>query len=213
MICLSIGEGALSSILVMLDNVQLAELRLDMLALTIEEVQQLFSHDCKMIATCREGNLSPSERFELLKEAIKSGADYVDVDIDMEEELAEAVLKQAEKYGAKVIMSFHDHERTRSRSELDAILESCFAKGADLSKIACQVNDHKDASRLLGLLDNDNKIIVIGMGPKGRFVRLAAPMLGAPFTYACVDRGSETADGQIPYGEMVEMYEVLGGNR
>jgi len=35
------------------------------------------------------------------------------------------------------------------------------------------------------------------MGRKGRLTRILAPLLGCPFTYASIDGGKETAEGQI----------------
>ncbi len=40
-------------------------------------------------------------------------------------------------------------------------------------------------------------MVIIGMGEKGVITRVAAPMLGAEFTFASAETGKETAPGQI----------------
>jgi 3-dehydroquinate dehydratase-1 len=56
-----------------------------------------------------------------------------------------------------------------------------------------------DNARLLGLLDDARKIVVVGMGELGRITRIAASLLGSPFTFASQGLGKETARGQIDH--------------
>ena len=69
---------------------------------------------------------------------------------------------------------------------------------ADLAKIACLVTRPSDNARLLGLLDSGRAILVAGMGPLGAVTRLAAPLLGSPFTYASLSEDAAAAPGQVP---------------
>jgi 3-dehydroquinate dehydratase-1 len=59
------------------------------------------------------------------------------------------------------------------------------------------VHSARDNARLLGLLDSHSKIVVVGMGEKGRITRITAPLLGSPFAFASLSKGKETATGQI----------------
>ena len=94
-------------------------------------------------------------------------------------------------------MSFHDYAKTPARHELEGIVDACFEAGADIVKIACMAHSETDNARLLGLLDDSRKVVVIGMGRKGRITRIVAPLLGSPFTFASLSKGKETAAGQI----------------
>ena len=87
--------------------------------------------------------------------------------------------------------------------------EKCFEAGADIAKIACKVKSNGDNARLLSLLDSKKEIIVIGMGRKGRITRITAPLLGSPITFAALEKGKETAEGQMTLDKMKELYEMV----
>lgn len=210
MICVAVAERTLEGCLRGIAGAELAEIRLDHGALTPEEIRQLFGQKVPLIATCRPGILSDGERARQLLAAIDAGAAYVDVEIEAALSLRAEVLARARERGCKVIVSFHDYERTPSRSELDAIVEQCAAAGADVVKVAATVHVPADAARLLGLLDCDRPMVVAGMGSAGRIVRLAAPLLGSLFTFAAAEQGRETAPGQMTRSEMERMYQLLG---
>jgi 3-dehydroquinate dehydratase len=48
------------------------------------------------------------------------------------------------------------------------------------------------------------------MGELGRVSRLLSPLFGGYFTFASLERGSETAAGQMTIQEMKSAYELLG---
>jgi 3-dehydroquinate dehydratase len=48
------------------------------------------------------------------------------------------------------------------------------------------------------------------MGIDGLITRLAAPLLGAEFTYAAADNNSKTGPGQVTGKEMKSFYRILG---
>ena len=47
------------------------------------------------------------------------------------------------------------------------------------------------------------------MGNKGRITRIAAPLLGSPFTFASLSKGKETAEGQIEKDILEQMMRLL----
>jgi len=53
------------------------------------------------------------------------------------------------------------------------------------------------------------KIIALCMGPMGRLSRVASPLLGAYLTFASLEQGQESADGQIPVMYMRDMLGLL----
>ena len=164
-----------------------------------------------MIATCRPGGtLDENARKKLLLSAIESGASFVDIEVENRDEYKKEIISAAKTKGCAVIVSSHNYNRTPSGAELGQVIDWCFDSGADIAKIACKVNSEQDCARLFGLLDDNRKIVVVGMGKAGRIVRIAAPLLGSPFTFASLGNGKETADGQINKDEMAQILKILG---
>jgi 3-dehydroquinate dehydratase-1 len=126
-----------------------------------------------------------------------------------------------------VILSYHNFKTTPPGDKLERIIDQCFLEGADIAKVACQVHFLSDCVRLLSLYgyqpldgktsgENDNRdtgdsrgIIAIGIGEKGKITRVAAPLLGAPFTYASIVTGLETAPGQVDADTLAKIYRLL----
>jgi 3-dehydroquinate dehydratase I len=211
MICVSLAEQSLNDYLTNLKGVDFAEIRMDMTELTIPEVTQLFSAHPRLIATCRPGSFPDDHRRALLIAAIDAGAAYVDLEVESEDTYRETVLTVARSRGCTVIVSFHDYEKTPDRITLETTLAACFRAGADIAKIASVALSNRDNARLLGLLDLSEKVVVVAMGPKGRIVRVAAPLLGSPFTFASLRPGRETADGQIDRETLGGLLRAIGG--
>ena len=82
------------------------------------------------------------------------------------------------------------------------------AEGADLVKLACQANSQADSARLLSLYENYKNILVIGMGAQGAITRIAAPFLGAPFSFVAGKAG-KTAPGQLTFSEMQQAIQLI----
>jgi 3-dehydroquinate dehydratase-1 len=47
------------------------------------------------------------------------------------------------------------------------------------------------------------------MGKDGRITRIAAPLLGAPFTYASLDNTRETASGQLDSRTLKQIIDMI----
>jgi 3-dehydroquinate dehydratase type I len=54
------------------------------------------------------------------------------------------------------------------------------------------------------------KVVCFCMGELGKVSRLLSPLFGGFFTFASLERGNETASGQITIQEMKASYELLG---
>ncbi|MCK5220051.1 MAG: type I 3-dehydroquinate dehydratase, partial [Candidatus Aminicenantes bacterium] len=142
------------------------------------------------------------------------GASYVDLELGIDEEYLKELRTLSVENGCKIIISSHDQKKTPSISELKKIYESCSEKGADIVKIACNIISGSDNARLLSLYDFEDlsekiPLIAIGMGEIGKITRLAVPLLGAPFTYASLNDGKETAKGQISKSVLTEIYKLI----
>lgn len=173
------------------------EFRFDLLDLSPVQVEELVRSARRSIATCRPGSGKPAERFRTLATALKAGADYIDIELDSESGYREDLRNLAGKQGSDVIISYHNFEGTPGTDKLEEIAGSCLEAGADVVKIACKVNRNEDVQNLLGLYGKAPRMVVVGMGDKARITRVAAPFLGAEFTFASPGTGRETAPGQM----------------
>ncbi|MHB8056113.1 MAG: type I 3-dehydroquinate dehydratase, partial [Candidatus Aminicenantales bacterium] len=133
-------------------------------------------------------------------EAVAAGAAYIDVEIETASADLERIARAVRARNCLLIVSFHNMKQTPARAVLEDIRRRGFEAGADIVKIACQSGGPADNARLLGLLDFPRPVIAIGLGPAGKITRLAAPLFGAPFTYAAPAAGRETAAGQLEAG-------------
>jgi 3-dehydroquinate dehydratase type I len=148
-----------------------------------------------------------------LLRAIELGAAFVDVEKESTVAFRAEVMRAAQAKGCRVIISSHDFEKTPPADVLRSTIQRSFREGADYVKIACTVNTPEDNATLLGLLSNpewQQRLIVVGMGPLGRFSRIMAPILGSPFTFVSSGEGSETAPGQPTRKELLEIWKCLG---
>ena len=206
MICLSLNEKTYEDCLSVVKKSEFSEIRLDLIPeLTDEQYKVLFSYNT--IATCRPvDGVSEDRRIEKLIRAINSGADYVDIEIEAHEDTRFYLIETARKNNCKVIISYHNYKETPSEEELKGLVAISFKEGADIAKIATMVNKKSDNARLLSLYDSDKEIVSIGMGAMGKISRMAAVMLGAPFTFAAKSRENVTAPGQFTVKELDDLF-------
>jgi 3-dehydroquinate dehydratase-1 len=209
MICVSIGDPLQIPEAIRL-GADLLEFRLDLIG---EEPGKLFSgipEQLKVIATCRPGKLPDDQRRDLLNTSVDLGAAYVDLEIESSEAYYHEVAGYAAEKGCGVIISYHNFEMTPDRDRLKTILEKAYEKGAGVAKIATEVRSREDVNNLLSLYELPGRKVVIGMGPKGRIIRVAAPYLGSEFTFPAPDSGQETASGQLSLSQLQKIYEIIG---
>lgn len=210
MICVSIAEKTAEDCIRTLEDIEFGEVRIDALIKPSEaEVKRIFNSHKNLIATCRTKEIKDSERKNLLKTAIECGAKFVDIEAEATDDYKNEISGFAQRKECKIIISYHNYEKTPVKAELDQIVQWCFDSGADIAKIACMINEPADNARLLGLLDSKRKLVIIGMGEKGRVTRIVAPLLGSVFTFASSRKGRETAPGQIEIEELENIFKVL----
>jgi len=197
MICVSIAEPDFDKCLALVKQYDFVEIRLDAGQFTSDQVHQLFSLGGMTIATFRPGRINDNNRQQLLLAAIQSGAAMIDVETESDKNYRSAILKAAHNVNCRVIISYHNFDRTPDSKTLSTILHNCYAQGAEIAKIACQVNNKNDILDLMSLYGQPGNKTIIGMGDMGRICRVLSLYLGAEFTFASPDEGNETAPGQI----------------
>jgi 3-dehydroquinate dehydratase type I len=155
------------------------------------------------------------ERVELLKEAVALGVDYVDIEVRTEGALIkELSAKIGNHHGrARWIVSYHDFSGTPSERSLRRRLDECNRTGADIVKVVTYANTVEDNLRVLGLIPYARRrgleIIAFCMGEMGRISRVMAPHLGSCFGYVSLEKGTESAPGQLAVEEIREVFRIL----
>ncbi|MHA2355423.1 MAG: type I 3-dehydroquinate dehydratase [Candidatus Thorarchaeota archaeon] len=200
-------------------DADLVEHRMDFMD-KIEQLDTIYDESkVPIIATCRApqdgGHFSGDEEKKIgyLIEAISAGASYVDVELDTNPVLMNLVRQEVAKHNSKLIVSKHYFSSTPDVPELMDVLDRLAIAGADIMKLVTTPSIMMDSNRILQLYHMENRparpMIAFAMGGLGKFTRVAALFLGAPFMYVAQDRGEKAGPGQITLSEMRALLEVL----
>ncbi len=161
---------------------------------------------------------SERQRIDLLLQAVELGVEYVDIELSTEYALIEELLKIIRTHGNKtrLIVSCHDFDKTPSEMKLKARFNECINAGAGIVKIVTYARSVEDNLKVLNLIPysrkKDRQIITFCMGKLGRISRVAAPLLGSYLGFASLERGHESAPGQITIHDMKEIFRILNEN-
>ncbi len=142
MICLSLQKLNYKALLKAISRAEMAEIRLDLMELTVSEISKLFSKEVSLIATCRLEKQPKEVCFDKLTAAIKGNGPvkkskivkYVDIEYDAPAEYREAIVALARENGFGVILSYHNFSNTDPFERLLEITGRCFEYGADIAK-------------------------------------------------------------------------------
>ncbi len=212
MICNSISSGTAAQITSLASDSSFTEIRLDSLSLSAVEIADIFTTGSNLIATFRGENFTTPGRINSLKTAIRSGAAFVDIETEAPEHYIKDLINVAGEHDCRVIISYHNYSGTPQREDLQEIAERCLNQGGDIAKIAVTAETVKDTVNLISLypfIKQPGDLIAIAMGEMGRISRIAAPYLGAPFTFTVPRDYPLTAPGQLYTDQMEEIAEIL----
>lgn len=165
-----------------------------------------------------EGGLnraSEEDRFLPLLEAVDHGAAYVDLELRTAPSLRKRLLTAIDGSPTRLIISFHDFEKTPDDSRLAEILRRQSRSGGHIGKIVTMAHDHADVLRVLHLQCEAGRLgfplIAFCMGEPGRLSRIVTLLLGGYMTYAAPDGQQGTAPGQLSLHELKGALAVLSG--
>ena len=203
-ICTPVIGKTLKEFLKNLDNVQEIS---EMVELRVDKMKNLNKKDLQLIRkkTVKEA-IFTSRRKDIILMSLDLEFDFIDIDFSMIGDLKLSKLKQS-----KIILSFHDFNETPSLVLLRKIKKKMKLFKPEVIKIATTVKKNADINNLLKFLLNKNKnekMIVVGMGKKGRIIRILGPLLGSFLTFASTQYG-KTAPDQIDIGKMKDIYKLL----
>ncbi len=159
-----------------------------------------------VMATCRsvgEGGAfggTGEERRAVLRRAVDAGAAYVD--------LEPGDLAGLGDCGKTIrIASLHDFDRVPEDLE-DRIAALCDTD-AEWVKFAVAAHSHADNLKVLEALAKATKpAIAIAMGPLGVVTRILGRRFGSMVVFGSIDRGLESAPGQVTAAELARLYRV-----
>ncbi len=201
----------------------LVELRLDYLGkLDDGKIGDVVDYlDIPKIATIRSKaengfwNGEEKDRINHLITCLSFGAQYIDIegstDIGWRYELAKACKNNK----AQMIISHHDFKKTPGKQEMIDICKNEFAGGAAIAKISVTPQKIEDVMNVMAVVEHlkaaNKQIIGVSMGKIGRITRILGPQVGSYLTYASLERGKESADGQLTIAETKTIWGILQG--
>ncbi len=211
-ICAVIINNDLKAIKGVEPLVDLFEVRIDLIGDSWQELVKQFGKPwiaCNRSAD--EGGKwqgSEARRIENLLQAIELGADIVDIELRTRN--LEKIL-QLVKRRTKCLLSSHDFEKTPPLDEMKEVVRRQLKAGADICKMITTAQGFEDNLTVLQLILEfpEIKLISFAMGPLGSVSRVLCPLVGGEFTYASVEEGKESAQGQITVGDLMKIYKMV----
>jgi 3-dehydroquinate dehydratase/shikimate dehydrogenase len=180
------------------------EIRLDFVARAPDIRRLLKDKPCPMIATVRRpqdggrwGGQEDARRM-LLKQCIVSGFDWVDLEIDIANEIRRFK-------DVKRIVSYHN--MTEFPEDLDEIYARMCKQDADVLKLVVCAQAPGDNLRVIRLLKNAKRpTVAFCHGDLGYPTRILALKYGAPFTYAAFNKERGVVPGMPSFEELKRVY-------
>ena len=192
--------------------VDLFEVRIDLIGDGWQELTRQLTIPWIACSRCADegGHWQGNEarRIESLLQAIELGADIVDVELGTRnlDKIVQLVKKRAD-----CLLSFHDLGKTPPLYEMRDIVKRQREAGADICKVVTTAQAFEDNLTVLNLITElpGVRLISFAMGQVGQISRVLSPLVGADFTYASIEKGKESALGQITITEMTKIYEMI----
>jgi 3-dehydroquinate dehydratase/shikimate dehydrogenase len=208
MLCVSIAQEsrrlALADMVNAARQCDLLEMRLDRFV-QAPDVNELLTHKPKpIILSCRrkkEGGDWPgteSERLALLRTCVFSKADYVEIELDASDEI------RVRPPTKRVISYISLSETPHNIAEIYAKAQT---KNPDVIKLVTLARTPEEAWPLLQILAKPAvPTVVVGLGKPGVMLTVFGRKIGAPWTYAALEKGMEVYPGQPTVGDLREVY-------
>ena len=219
MICISItarsAEAAVSEMISASNYADIVELRIDYIT-ELQNAERCIEKSLKsktkpVIITNRperEGgkfNGSEHDRLRLLQKAIDLGADYVDVEYD-------SIKQITRRKSSQIIISHHNFKETPHN--ISKIYDDICQQKPDIVKIVTYANDITDNIRIFELLKSAKvPTISFCMGESGYISRILTSKFGGFLTFASLEKGKESAPGQLTVNELSNVYHFKETNR
>lgn len=205
MYCLSTGNSDYESLIEEIKLFDMAEIRLDLCNLNSDQIKKVFSIHKNLLATFRKNiNNTEHQRFVSLKNAILSGAKWIDIDYRTEtKQFIEKFITIAKDQKVNIILSYHDFEKTPSEEFIHKIYTKIKNLSPTLIKLVFYSNSDNDNEIVLNLYSKYKDILAFNMGERGKRTRIECIRRGAPFTFVKSEM-EQTAEGQMTLKEIMQ---------
>jgi len=209
-ICAVIVNNDLKAIEEVEPFVELFEVRIDLIG---DGWQELVKHLRKPWIACNrsadEGGSWRGDEKGRIGELVKAaglGADMVDIELETKN-LNEAM----QLINTKFLLSLHEVKATPPLDRMKEIVQRQLEAGAEVCKVVTTAQSFEDNLTVLQLIAEfpETRIVSFAMGPLGLVSRVLCPLVGGDFTYASIEKGKESAWGQITARGLRKLYEMV----
>ena len=208
MICISINQESRRLALVDMLNAarqcDLLEVRLDRFGKAPELGELLAAKPKPVIMCCRRvqdgGNWDggEEERLALLRQCIISKADYVEIELDVADQIRRFPPSQR-------VISYTNLQETPA--DIADIYAEAQTKNPDVIKLVTLARTPEEAWPLVQILGKARvPTVVVGLGKPGIMLSILGKKIGAPWTYAALERGMEAYPGQATVSDLNDIY-------
>jgi 3-dehydroquinate dehydratase/shikimate dehydrogenase len=208
MICITIAQGsrrlALADMLNASRQCDLLEVRLDCFGAAPDIGELLANKPKPVIFSCRrprDGGLwqgSEADRLALLRQCIVSKADFVEVELDVADQVGSLP-------PCRRVLSYTNLDATPT--DVGDIYAQMVTKKPDVIKLTTLARNPEEAWPLVQILGKPVvPTVVVGLGKPGIMLTLLGKKIGAPWTYAALERGMEAHPDQPTVTDLVETY-------
>ena len=148
------------------------------------------------------------KRMELYKTAIENNVKFIDIELKEEKNKELVEFRNSINSETKIIVSYHDFEKTPDYGELLQIVKRELEIG-DTAKFATMAKSKKDVLNILRIVNEfEGKIIGIGMGEEGKLTRILGVDFGSILTFSSME-GRSSAPGQVDVVKLKKIWELL----
>lgn len=210
MIAISINQESRRLALVDMLNAarqcDLLEVRLDRFG-NAPDLGELFTHKPKPVIMCcrrpQDGGFwdgSEDERLAILRQCVISKAEYVEIELDVADQIRPFPPSQR-------VISYTNLQETPD--DILDIYEEAKSKNPDVIKLVTLARTPEEAWPLVQILAKAVvPTVVVGLGKPGIMLSLLGKRIGAPWTYAALERGMEAYPGQATVHALDAVYRL-----
>ncbi len=212
MLFVSLGNMTKEELLQEVKKYDNVELRFDLLrSLSLEDITEVVKASNNVIATCRAGELSFDERYNILSTAIKAGANFIDLEYRNDQTVLDKLYQVAREFNCQTIISYHDFQKTPSYVELKHQMEDMLEMRTAYVKMAIFTKTNDDIDKLFDIFKDfsQKNIILVPMTDEFPEARVESVFLGSAFMYVAPDgKDLNIAPGLMQYSEFKKLAAI-----